>query len=79
MRNLSISFRSLRQIILAAGMIQIGKSYGFPLHVNTRLIDSNIPNAQSGPEKESSELVSAIAGAEMFGQKSEKGKAGTTT
>ena len=67
MRNLNISFGSPEQIIMAIAMIQVGKSYGFSVHVNTGLTDSNVPDAQSGLEKGSSMLISALAGAEMFG------------
>lgn len=67
MRNLNISFGSPEQIIMAVAMIQIGKSYGFPVHVNTGLTDSNIPDAQAGIEKCASMLASALAGAELFG------------
>ncbi len=67
MRNLNISFGSPEQIIMAVAMIQIGKSYGFPVHVNTGLTDSNVPDAQAGIEKCASMLASALAGAELFG------------
>jgi len=67
MRNLNISFGSPEQAILAVAMVQIGKSYGFSVHVNTGLTDSNIPDAQAGMEKGASMLISALAGAEMFG------------
>jgi len=67
MRNLNISFGSPEQIIMAIAMVQIGKSYGFPVHVNTGLTDSNIPDAQAGLEKCASMLASALAGAELFG------------
>ncbi len=67
MRNLNISFGSPEQALMAVAMVQIGRYYGFPVHVNTGLTDSNVPDAQSGMEKASSMLVSALAGAEMFG------------
>lgn len=67
MRNLNISFGSPEQTIMAIAMVQIGKSYGFPVHVNTGLTDSNIPDAQAGLEKCASMLASALAGAELFG------------
>jgi trimethylamine--corrinoid protein Co-methyltransferase len=67
MRNLNISFGSPEQIIMAVAMIQIGKSYGFPVHVNTGLTDSNVPDMQAGIEKCASILASALAGAELFG------------
>jgi trimethylamine--corrinoid protein Co-methyltransferase len=52
---------------MAVAMIQIGKSYGFPVHVNTGLTDSNVPDMQAGIEKCASILASALAGAELFG------------
>jgi len=67
MRNLNISFGSPEQILMAVAMVQIGRSYGFPVHVNTGLTDANLPDAQAGIEKASSMLISALAGAEMFG------------
>ncbi|MEM2111504.1 MAG: trimethylamine methyltransferase family protein, partial [Candidatus Bathyarchaeia archaeon] len=67
MRNLNISFGSPEQAIMAVAMTQIGRYYGFSVHVNTGLTDSNIPDAQAGLEKGASMLISALAGAEMFG------------
>ena len=67
MRNLNISFGSPEQALMAVAMVQIGRSYGFPVHVNTGLTDANVPDAQAGMEKGSSMLISALAGAEMFG------------
>ena len=67
MRNLNISFGSPEQALMAVAMVQIGRSYGFPVHVNTGLTDANLPDAQAGIEKASSMLISALAGAEMFG------------
>ena len=67
MRNLNISFGSPEQALMAVVMVQIGRSYGLPVHVNTGLTDANVPDAQAGMEKGSSILISALAGAEMFG------------
>jgi len=67
MRNLHISFGSPEQAIMAVAIVQIGRSYGFSVHVNTGLTDSNVPDAQSGLEKASSMLISILAGAEMPG------------
>jgi len=66
-RNLNISFGSPEQALMAVAMVQIGRSYGFAVHVNTGLTDANVPDAQAGIEKGSSMLISALAGAEMFG------------
>jgi len=52
---------------MAIAMTQLGKFYGFPVHVNTGLTDSNVPDAQAGLEKAATMLASALAGAEMFG------------
>ncbi len=67
MRNLNISFGSPEQALMAVAMVQIGRFYGFSVHVNTGLTDSNVPDAQAGLEKGASMLISALAGAEMFG------------
>ena len=67
MRNLNISFGSPEQALMAVAMAQIGRSYGFAVHVNTGLTDANVPDAQAGIEKGSSMLISALVGAEMFG------------
>jgi len=67
MRNLNISFGSPEQVLMAVAMVQIGRFYGFSVHVNAGLTDSNVPDAQAGLEKGASMLTSALAGAEMFG------------
>jgi len=67
MRNLHISFGSPEQALMAVAIVQVGKSYGFSVHVNTGLTDSNIPDAQAGLEKAATMLVSILAGAEMPG------------
>jgi len=67
MRSGDISFGSPEQGLLAAALAQVGRSYGFAVHVNTGLTDAILPDAQSGMEKATTMAVSALAGAEMFG------------
>lgn len=63
----NISFGSPEQGIMAAAITQIGKYYGFPIHVNIGLTDSKLPDAQSGIEKAATMLMGALAGAELSG------------
>lgn len=63
----NISFGSPEQGIMAAAITQIGKYYGFPVHVNIGLTDSKLPDAQSGIEKASTMLMGALVGAELSG------------
>jgi len=67
MRSGDISFGSPEQGLMAAAIAQVGKSYGFAVHVNTGLTDAIVPDAQSGVEKGTTMAVSALAGAELFG------------
>jgi len=67
MRSGDISFGSPEQGLMAAAIAQVGRSYGFAVHVNTGLTDAIVPDAQSGIEKATTMAVSALAGAELFG------------
>jgi trimethylamine--corrinoid protein Co-methyltransferase len=62
-----ISFGSPEQALMAAAITQIGKYYGFPVHINVGLTDAKLPDAQSGLEKGATLLAGAMAGAELFG------------
>lgn len=66
-RTGNISFGSPEQGLMAAAMVQVGKSYGLPVGVNAGLTDAKIPDAQSGIEKAASLVLAAIAGADVFG------------
>jgi trimethylamine--corrinoid protein Co-methyltransferase len=61
------SFGSPEQGLLAVAMVQLARSYGFPVYVNVGLTDAKVPDAQAGMEKASSFLLGAMAGADTFG------------
>ncbi|MEM2356241.1 MAG: trimethylamine methyltransferase family protein [Candidatus Bathyarchaeia archaeon] len=63
----NISFGSPEQALMAIAMTQIGRYYGFPVHINVGLTDAKIPDAQSGLEKGITMVIGAMAGAELFG------------
>ena len=66
MRTTSISFGSPEQGLMAVAMVQIAKSYGLPVYINTGLTDSNLVDAQSGLEKGMTLLVGALAGGDLI-------------
>ncbi|UCF35599.1 MAG: trimethylamine methyltransferase family protein [Acidobacteriota bacterium] len=61
------SFGSPEQGLMAAAMVEIARSYGFPCYVNAGLTDAKVPDAQAGIEKASSMILAALAGADTFG------------
>jgi len=61
------SFGSPEQGLMAVAMVQIARSYGFPVYVNVNLTDAKLPDAQAGAEKAATLLMGALAGADMFG------------
>ncbi len=61
------SFGSPEQGLLAAAMVQIARSYGFPVYVNVGLTDAKLPDAQAGAEKAATLLLGVLAGADTFG------------
>jgi trimethylamine--corrinoid protein Co-methyltransferase len=61
------SFGSPEQGLMAAAMVQIARSYGFPVYINVGLTDAKVPDAQAGMEKGCSMLLGAQAGADTFG------------
>ncbi len=61
------SFGSPEQGLMAVAMVQIARSYGFPVYVNVGLTDAKLPDAQAGAEKAATLLLGALAGADMFG------------
>ena len=61
------SFGSPEQGIMATAMIQIARSYGFPVYVNVGLTDAKVPDAQAGMEKAATLLLGVLAGADTFG------------
>jgi len=61
------SFGSPEQGLMAVAMVQIARSYGFPVYVNVGLTDAKLPDAQAGVEKAATLLMGVLAGADMFG------------
>ena len=61
------SFGSPEQGLMAAAMVQIAGSYGFPVYVNVGLTDAKLPDAQAGAEKAGTLLLGVLAGADTFG------------
>ncbi len=61
------SFGSPEQGLMAAAMVQISRSYGFPVYINTGLTDAKIPDVQAGIEKGGTMLLGVLAGADTFG------------
>jgi len=61
------SFGSPEQGIMATAMVQIARSYGFPVYVNVGLTDAKLPDAQAGVEKGVTLLLGVLAGADTFG------------
>ena len=61
------SFGSPEQAIMAVAMVQVARSYGFPVYINVGLTDAKVPDAQAGIEKGSSLVLGVLAGADTFG------------
>ena len=61
------SFGSPEQGVMAVAMVQIARSYGFPVYVNVGLTDAKLPDAQAGAEKAATLLLGVLAGADTFG------------
>ncbi len=61
------SFGSPEQGIMAVAMVQIARSYGFPVYINVGLTDAKLPDAQAGAEKAATLLLGVLAGADTFG------------
>jgi trimethylamine--corrinoid protein Co-methyltransferase len=61
------SFGSPEQGLMAVAMVQIARSYGFPVYINVGLTDAKLPDAQAGVEKAATLLLGVLAGADTFG------------
>ena len=61
------SFGSPEQGVMAVAMVQIARSYGFPVYINVGLTDSKLPDGQAGVEKAATLLVGVLAGGDTFG------------
>ncbi len=61
------SFGSPEQGVMAVAMVQIARSYGFPVYINVGLTDAKLLDAQAGAEKAATLLLGVLAGADTFG------------
>ena len=61
------SFGAPEQGVMATAMVQMARSYGFPVYVNVGLTDAKLPDAQAGMEKAATLLLGVLAGADTFG------------
>ena len=52
---------------MAAAMVQIGKSYNFPVYSNTGLNDSKCIDAQYGMESAATLAWGTLSGSDVFG------------
>jgi len=66
-RTAICSFGAPEQGLLAVAMVQIARSYGFPVYINVGLTDAKLPDAQAGMEKAATLLLGVLAGADTFG------------
>ncbi|MFH0937707.1 MAG: trimethylamine methyltransferase family protein [Planctomycetota bacterium] len=67
MSTTQMIFAGPEQAIFGVAMTQMGKHYGLPVYVNTGLTDSKRPDAQAGLEAGLTLMLSANAGADIFG------------
>jgi len=67
MRFTQMIFCGPEQAIFGVAMTQMGKHYGLPVYVNVGLTDSKRPDAQAGLEAAATLMLSAAAGADIFG------------
>jgi len=61
------SFGAPEQGLMAVAMVQIARSYGFPVYINVGLTDAKLPDTQAGMEKAATLLLGVLAGADTFG------------
>lgn len=67
MKAQMISFGSPEQALMAAGMTQLGKYYGFPVYNNTGMSDSKCIDAQYGIEAAGTLAFGLLSGGDIFG------------
>ena len=67
MKAQMISFGSPEQALMAAGMTQLGKYYGFPVYNNTGMSDSKCMDAQYGIESAGTLAFGLMSGGDIFG------------
>ena len=61
------SFGSPEQGLMGVAMVEVARSYGFPVYVNVGLTDAKVPDVQAGIEKGASLALGVLAGADTFG------------
>lgn len=66
MRSTQVIFGGPEQAIFGVAMTQMGKSYGFPVYINSGLIDSKRGDAQAGLECGAALALGAAAGADIY-------------
>jgi trimethylamine--corrinoid protein Co-methyltransferase len=66
-RTTMCSFGAPEQAVMAVGMTQLGRHYGFPVYINVGLTDAKTLDLQAGIEKGATLAWGAMAGAELFG------------
>ncbi|MBL7201658.1 MAG: trimethylamine methyltransferase family protein [Anaerolineae bacterium] len=67
LRHALCSFGSPNQVLLGWAAIQLGRSYGFEVTVNSALTDACVPDFQGGFEKGMSGMAALLAGAAGVG------------
>jgi len=61
------AFGSPEQALMGVAMVQIARSYGFPVYINVGITDAKVLDAQAGIEKGATMALGALAGADTFG------------
>jgi trimethylamine--corrinoid protein Co-methyltransferase len=72
-RTAICSFGAPEQAIMAVGMTQLGRHYGFPVYINVGLTDAKNLDLQAGIEKGATLALGALAGADLFGHAGVRG------
>jgi trimethylamine--corrinoid protein Co-methyltransferase len=67
LRSALCSFGSPNQVLLGLAAVQLGRYYGFDVHVNSALTDACLPDFQAGFEKGMSAIVALLSGAGGIG------------
>jgi trimethylamine--corrinoid protein Co-methyltransferase len=67
MRTTQVIFAGPEQALMAVAMAQMARRYGLPVYVNAGMADSKTPDAQAGMEAGITLVLSALAGADIFG------------
>jgi trimethylamine--corrinoid protein Co-methyltransferase len=67
LRHTICSFGSPNQVLIGWAAIQLGRFYGFDVHVNSALTDACLPDFQGGFEKGMSAMAALLGGAAGIG------------